>query len=873
VSSSVSEARVRIVALLLLVWYGAALAQDGLRVSYERLPGVEIVGPVTVAEPTTDPHIHEGALLRPARRAAVNSVHKDARPAPIGTSNSRLEPADGWVVIKNETFEGTFPNQWTLVNDPTWDDETYRKHAGSKSGYCVGSSVTPPGPYPNDAWAWMEYGPFSLVGATDARVDFYRWVSSEEDYDKLYWVASFNDSEFYGYNISGSYPAWESTYFDLKTVPTLGNLCGHSQVWIAFVFGSDESYTYEGAYIDDITLRKYTSGGDQPDLTYYQPSGWDFPIVPSNVTGTHTVPSPLPTGTTYIDWAGINSGAVATTDTFWVYLYLDGTPLAGWYASPPINPGASFYVNDYQATVTAGSHTLMTMQDSTGRITESNENNNRYSHSWTWGGGGGGTYEHVTITSDALSASFAPLKSFLLDELSLHDTVITTADIYSSQSGRDNAEKVRNFLKWAYQNWSTRYVLLGGDAEVVPHRRTYPGYETGNPPWNDTIPCDMYYSCLDGSWDGNGNSTFGEFGDDVDLAPDAYVGRAPVSDATEASRFVTKTITYGHGGAPYRQKVLLTGFNLDANTYCQTTMDYYDNTYINSPFTCKKIYDSHYGNHADSVRHYLNQGYQYFIHGDHGGVNDLCTGNRNHGWSLDNSEMGALSNGLDQLSVFTSSACLIGAFDESDCVMEAFMNAAGGGAVAAMANSRYGWYMVGENPQVSLSAAFVEKYVDRIFSHGTDPGEMRDFLLGKADLIGQAATDTTYRWCMYEYNLFGEPALKLENSAGIQDELAGTGRSRPRNMTARPAVFARFSTIEFELGQRSRVRLDVYDAGGRQIRTLVEGTSAPGRHRVRWDGRTGDGEEAPAGLYVITLRTDAGCDTRKVVRCAGKEQQ
>ena len=93
-------------------------------------------------------------------------------------------------------------------------------------------------------------------------------------------------------------------------------------MWIAFRFTSDASNEYEGAYVDDIVLEKNTSG--QPDLTFYQPSGWDFPIVPSNVTGTHTVPSPLPAGTTYIDWAGTNAGAAATSDTFYTYLYLDG---------------------------------------------------------------------------------------------------------------------------------------------------------------------------------------------------------------------------------------------------------------------------------------------------------------------------------------------------------------------------------------------------------------------------------------------------------------------------------------------------------------------------------------------------------------------
>jgi len=867
---SVSTVPVRVFSLLLLVCCGATYANSGLHVSYQRLPGVEIIGAATVRAPTTDPRIRT-ATPEHLVQSAVLSPNRDAtKTKPVRDRAERSASTDGWVTIKAEDFEGSFPNEWTLYGTPTWDDESYRYHAGGWSGYCVGSSVSPPGPYPSNANSWMVYGPFSLVGATDAKLDFYRWLNTEADYDYFKWLASVDGTNFYGYQISGSAQTWTSQNFDLKTVPTLGNLCGQSQVWIAFYFVSDGSNEYEGAYVDDAALQKYTSTG-QPDLTFCQPSGWDFPIVPSNVTGTHTVPSPLPTGTTYIDWAGTNAGTAATADTFFVYLYRDGAPLAGWYAPPPVAPGDTYYAEDYQTSVSAGSHTLMTMQDSTNRIAESNEGNNRYSHAWTWGGGGGGTYEHVTITSSALSASFAPLKPFLLDYLSLHDTVITTEYIYSSQSGRDNPEKIRNFIKYAYSNWSTTHVLLGGDVDVVPCRKAY-GYVNTSPPTEDLLPCDLYYSGLDGDWDGNGNSVFGETGDNVDMAPDVYVGRAPVSNTTEASRFVTKTVTYGQGGSSHRQKVLLTGFDYDTGTHGEVTMDYYDNTYINSPFVCKKVYDSQGGNHEDSVRYYLNQGYHYYIHGDHGGEHELCTGNRNHGWGLTNSDMSALTNGFDKLTVFTTSACLIGAFDTSDCVMEAFMNAANGGAVATMTNSRLGWYSPNENPQVSFSHAFVEQYVTRIFGHGTNPGETKDFLLGKADLIGQAEGNTTYRWCMYEYNLFGEPALKTINLTGVSDELAGTRRSRPCNLTARPAVFAGSSTIEFDLGRRSDVRLDVYDAGGRCIRTLTEGTLAPGRHSVRWDGRNGKGGETPAGIYVVTLKTDAGYDTRKVIRCAGKEQ-
>ncbi len=57
-------------------------------------------------------------------------------------------PAVTRVQIKTEGFEGLFPDDWTLYGNPSWGEVDYRSYEGANSGYCVGSSVTPPGPYP-----------------------------------------------------------------------------------------------------------------------------------------------------------------------------------------------------------------------------------------------------------------------------------------------------------------------------------------------------------------------------------------------------------------------------------------------------------------------------------------------------------------------------------------------------------------------------------------------------------------------------------------------------------------------------------------------------------------------------------------------------
>ena len=162
-----------------------------------------------------------------------------------------------WQTIMSENFEGSFPGTiWELLGSPTWDDESYNPHNGSRCGWCAGSSYTPPSSlYQPNMNAWMVYGPFDLSMADDAELNFYYWLDSEQDYDKLEWRASIDDYNYYGHSVSGRARYYQSYSFDLTNVPTLGNLCGQSNVWIAFIFTSDATIQDTGAFLDDIILR------------------------------------------------------------------------------------------------------------------------------------------------------------------------------------------------------------------------------------------------------------------------------------------------------------------------------------------------------------------------------------------------------------------------------------------------------------------------------------------------------------------------------------------------------------------------------------------------------------------------------------------
>ena len=181
----------------------------------------------------------------------------------------------GWQSIMTEDFEGAFPSTgWDVhaqngYTDAYWDDIGDRSHAGSESAWCAAAgtqSSTPASNYKSNMKAWMIYGPFDLSDATDATLDFYYWNQSEISYDYFMWMASTNGTSFYGSATSGTTSGWVSRSFDLTSVYTIGDLTGQSQVWITFLFQTDASLNYEGAYVDDIVLQKEVTDAGDPDI-------------------------------------------------------------------------------------------------------------------------------------------------------------------------------------------------------------------------------------------------------------------------------------------------------------------------------------------------------------------------------------------------------------------------------------------------------------------------------------------------------------------------------------------------------------------------------------------------------------------------------
>lgn len=160
-------------------------------------------------------------------------------------------------------------------------------------------------------------------------------------------------------------------------------------------------------------------------------------------------------------------------------------------------------------------------------------------------------YNLVIIAPEKFSSAIQPLIDHKIS-FGIQTILKTTEEIYSEFDGRDKAEQVKYFIKYAIEEWNTTYVLLMGGRKgqlpgfYVPVRRVIldDGYHT--PFLSDAYFADIYKNGNEfEDWDSNGNDTFAEWGkDDLDLVPDVYVGRLPCRYTFEVKIVVDKIIEY-----------------------------------------------------------------------------------------------------------------------------------------------------------------------------------------------------------------------------------------------------------------------------------------------------------------------------------------
>ena len=354
---------------------------------------------------------------------------------------------------------------------------------------------------------------------------------------------------------------------------------------------------------------------------------------------------------------------------------------------------------------------------------------------------------YVIITADAMVSSYRALVEWRTKQ-GWNAEVITTSWLYAHYSGYDNQERIRNFIKDYFLTKGLIWVVIGGDADIVPVREAYIPYHG-----EYYVTTDLYYSDLDETWDANNNHKYGELtGDEIDLYADVFVGRIPAANETQVSDYISKLMNYERNPPTgYIKKMLLPSVMLFPN------QNYHGREVNNAiadttppSWLDAKIEDPNNVQVGDS----LSAGFQ-FCHiasfGDQNGFYDAGGG------TIFYINQVASLNNDSNYNILNAIASYTGDFDEYDCVGESLVNKYPGACVATILNTRQGW---GSPPRMGPSELLDLKFYSFFFNHDTlEIGRChaRSKDSYRNDMLG----DSAWRYCGYGLTLLGDPALPM----------------------------------------------------------------------------------------------------------------
>ncbi|MBP5321683.1 MAG: hypothetical protein J6334_11910 [Kiritimatiellae bacterium] len=396
-----------------------------------------------------------------------------------------------------------------------------------------------------------------------------------------------------------------------------------------------------------------------------------------------------------------------------------------------------------------------------------------------------GRYSYLVIAPADLLENTPPPWNFQTlcqaREAAGHETMtVSTEWIDNRYTAPNQAERIRAFVQDAHRQWGIRYLLLGGTRELIPsplfHMRVASiptAYES------DFCADAIFYGCLDGPMDGNGNGRYGELTDggnrkDIDLTAEVLVGRFPVANPEELAHMVRKTLAYeGAAPAACRPNAFI-GERIDAGTQIygdahmeqirlgSTAMSLESYGYLNGPFAplfeTTTLYESptFTWSAAEALA---------FLDADWHTVNHLGHAS----WStcikipldqeVNRAALAAFTNAMPW--IIYSQACDAGAFNHPDCFAEQLVTAPAAAAAAIM-NADKGWFFM--NTVGGPSQQFQRTFWDAAFrGEGATLGECQE-CSRQINLYQLGTTQNYWRWAYLGLTLFADPATPFAPS-------------------------------------------------------------------------------------------------------------
>ncbi|MFA5904233.1 MAG: C25 family cysteine peptidase [Desulfobacula sp.] len=399
--------------------------------------------------------------------------------------------------------------------------------------------------------------------------------------------------------------------------------------------------------------------------------------------------------------------------------------------------------------------------------------------------------DYVIITGQTLMPGFQTLAEHRR-EMGLKVSVLSVEDIYTRYAGTgSHQDMIKQCIRDYAMDKGTLFILLGGDDTIVPD---YDCYASVNGSYADnSIPTDLFYAGLDDmDWNDDKDERACECeGDTIDLYPDVFIGRAPVRSESDAQNFVSKLIAYERAAYKpvFHETALFLGVRLwsvwegksDSHWRCEALWDSIHQG-MDPIFPSEKIrfYDTGTdflsgSDYHVTVSHFSDQitsGYGIIFAETHGTESFLSL----EGENFRSDNVASCLNEPDQGIIYTT-ACNTNRFDASTDpgLSESFLRNPGGGSVAYIGSSRYGWGYSSTGPAFPFGSSldyalefFRTLYYDRFLLSGmdADPASFGKrlgavFASHKISYAPVSVYDNPKRWLQFSLNLMGDPFMKI----------------------------------------------------------------------------------------------------------------
>lgn len=411
----------------------------------------------------------------------------------------------------------------------------------------------------------------------------------------------------------------------------------------------------------------------------------------------------------------------------------------------------------------------------------------------------------VIITKEEFAALYNEIAGFHT-VTGIYTKVVTIESICAIETCNDadtKSDTAKAIKKFISSMPGLKYLVLGGDIEVVPSRKVHDKYSNvmaGT--FEDDFYTDFYYSDLS-EWDSNGNGIYAEDTDTPDYSAEIAVGRIPSSNAEEITRYLGKVISHmtRYNTMHVKTSLLLanvatnfSGVDINAGYYFETEGRTTD--IIPFDFSKKKLYASTIPAPAadavslDNVKQEaaMEEGVNIIVHNGHGYPSLLSCEQIGD----DNDFTGEMAYNLQNTTypIFLSCACQAGQFEspftytyvnssgatvskvfKDDSAGEMLVNAPLGGAVAYLGNTITG-----------LGIAGGSQYIDEMlrsifFSPASILGDsylFAHFALKQSDTFQApvplvpavpVVDEDSWRWTKKSIVLIGTPLLTVWRDA------------------------------------------------------------------------------------------------------------